>query len=592
MQYTRPQLARVQHGPCSEVSTSRVAGVPPPWVLQESGYALKAGRNLILFREDGVEIPGLQGDLEYIPFKPTRYESAFQKASEMINKLMAGAAGIKVETIVSPAAKSVEAAEDALGTEQVEQECQERKGHRDRFWDVLKCVSEHDWQNAEEAFQQWIPVAREEEPEKVVLFQSVYYRLRLEAGDSKALDELRSLAVANPEHSAPQAALGKYHFEFEQFDEAADCYISAANHAETGDDIRYGIRASECMMRSKRFSDALDLLLSYWADADGARSETRFEILSALYDVLKQSRNVYASFAVAELALHESPAQGSFRFSLGVDYDTSGWLELFLRHYALICEKDTKNAAALHNLGLAYSKLELPINSVSRYKRALGLGETLSASALGYAYLDAGMEDEAMDLLRKAQEKDDHASEVDGCLAALQQRKEREAKQEASKLETAKEQQAYLVSFARGFLSEGIPDLDGDWGFPFGTIHLNFEGGKLIGQVLIHKPQYGAFKLAAHALLGSQQEQDERVAFTGDLSARTCKYRLTRRPEKNDETGAGEEGMGHVSLALLAGRSSSTEEGYIVFSSDGSSGSVAVVKAEKPEKYYEIKKLK
>ena len=52
----------------------------PPWVLQESGYALARERKVILLREIGVEIPGLQGDLEYIPFNP-------EKASEVSRDL-------------------------------------------------------------------------------------------------------------------------------------------------------------------------------------------------------------------------------------------------------------------------------------------------------------------------------------------------------------------------------------------------------------------------------------------------------------------------------------------------------------------------
>src|SRR5580704_3091042 len=41
----------------------------PPWVLQESGYALRGNRKLILLKETGVELSGLQGDLEYVPFE-------------------------------------------------------------------------------------------------------------------------------------------------------------------------------------------------------------------------------------------------------------------------------------------------------------------------------------------------------------------------------------------------------------------------------------------------------------------------------------------------------------------------------------------
>jgi len=50
----------------------------PPWVLQESGYALGKGKKkLIIFREAGVELPQLQGDLEYISYDPIDRDPAF-----------------------------------------------------------------------------------------------------------------------------------------------------------------------------------------------------------------------------------------------------------------------------------------------------------------------------------------------------------------------------------------------------------------------------------------------------------------------------------------------------------------------------------
>jgi hypothetical protein len=55
---------------------------------------------LILFRETDVEIPGLQGDLEYIPFDPRNPTRALQRANEMITGLIAKAGGIRVETVV------------------------------------------------------------------------------------------------------------------------------------------------------------------------------------------------------------------------------------------------------------------------------------------------------------------------------------------------------------------------------------------------------------------------------------------------------------------------------------------------------------
>src|SRR5258708_35874019 len=60
----------------------------PPWVLQESGYAISAGKKVILLREDGVDIPGLQDDLEYVPFDSSNPSAIFSKSSAMINDML------------------------------------------------------------------------------------------------------------------------------------------------------------------------------------------------------------------------------------------------------------------------------------------------------------------------------------------------------------------------------------------------------------------------------------------------------------------------------------------------------------------------
>src|SRR5579864_3488372 len=61
-----------------------VTWTAPPWIVQESGYALKGGKHLILFREPEVEIPGLQADLEYIEYIWSDPSIAFRRVNEML----------------------------------------------------------------------------------------------------------------------------------------------------------------------------------------------------------------------------------------------------------------------------------------------------------------------------------------------------------------------------------------------------------------------------------------------------------------------------------------------------------------------------
>jgi hypothetical protein len=59
----------------SGIQGSEVTWTAAPWLYQESGYALKADKKLLLLFEDGVERPALQGDL-VAPEPPSlRHES-------------------------------------------------------------------------------------------------------------------------------------------------------------------------------------------------------------------------------------------------------------------------------------------------------------------------------------------------------------------------------------------------------------------------------------------------------------------------------------------------------------------------------------
>ncbi|MBZ5672277.1 MAG: tetratricopeptide repeat protein [Acidobacteriia bacterium] len=530
-------------------------------MLQESGYALKAKKDLILFREPGVEIPGLQGDLEYIPFESANPAGAFQKASEMISKLVARASGITVETVAAAVAESSET-EMAPSPPQAVVPSSEPEMTTDYFDEVMTAISLRDWEGAEAAYQKLIAHVREKDPGSVVRFQAIYHRRRFSMGHPDALDALRSLSAENPHDPIPMVALGGSLFDFEQYTEAAECYKAGSALAEPSDAVRYQIRAADCLRLAKKPDESREILLKAWASTKGGTGELKYEILRALYNVLKETEEVYPAFAIAEMALHENPTRGEFRFSVGFDYDTSGYYELFLRHYNLICEWEPENASALHNLGLAYSRLKLPISSVSRYKDALALGETLSASNLGYLYLNAGMVDEAVKTLQEAQNKKGCDPQVTRCLATVYERQKKETEEELSKLGTAKEQQAFLVSFGRPFLSDDSPPLEGKWEFPFGIISLQFTSGKVLGEAVVQEPAVVGLKGLCG--LGTPQTADrkfERVSFSGDLHARTCKYRMSIQTVENPGGGTGNiRNALAVRLAGILGSGARTEE--------------------------------
>ena len=60
------------------------------WIIQEIGFALARDLRVILFVEEGVRSPGgMQGDLNYIPFRRSSLDRCFGQFLEMIKAIMA-----------------------------------------------------------------------------------------------------------------------------------------------------------------------------------------------------------------------------------------------------------------------------------------------------------------------------------------------------------------------------------------------------------------------------------------------------------------------------------------------------------------------
>ncbi len=125
----------------------------PPWLLQESGYALALQKRLILFRELDVEISGLQGDLEYIAFDPSNPTPAIQHANEVINSLITDLRGISVHTTLEVAQTAQPSSPDAPKLEEVLEKASkdEISVVHDSIKDVLfAALQERDWKRFDE----------------------------------------------------------------------------------------------------------------------------------------------------------------------------------------------------------------------------------------------------------------------------------------------------------------------------------------------------------------------------------------------------------------------------------------------------------
>ncbi len=558
----------------------------PPWVLQESGYALKGNKSLILFRETGVEIPALQGDLEYIPFDPQNPAPALQRASEMITDLIAKSSRISVETVVKSESGENKQAELVAPPKTPESETKPDEGAEEdsflmRLHSLFRTARSRDWEKAEREYEDGLRWVHEHNLERELSWKCWYPRVLFSEGRTDALDKLRVLAAQNEGQSLPWSFLAACYVDLHEYEEATKCYLHAASIAEPKNRASLEIHAAEVLEKAKKPIQARKVLLTLRGSDYAKEAKTQFQILERLYSLSKETEDKFGRFAIAELALHHSPEQSTFRFTLAFDYDSGDFSYLSMYHYKIICEHDEKNSAALNNLGIALANCELPVLAVQSYKQSLELGETLAASNLGRKYIDAGLTDEATALLKGVQGKENCSPEVARSIALAHERTEENNRGQEKALARAQEHREFLISFAEGLLSPLPINLDGQWNFP--TIELSLKctvavlhGFREIRTQVNRDP-------GMIALFGGGGPKSitkvERFEFSGTLSGRTCKFKLVASKHEDP-----------ASWSFLGGPSESTLEGYILFAEDGLSGWVAELKDGKPEKYYMVSK--
>lgn len=546
---------------------------PPPWVLQESGYALSGKKSLILFRETDVEIPGLQGDLEYIDYDPQNPASAFQRASEMISSLIAKAGNIRVETIVESDSSEIKGDEAAAPPKLSDSEPtrDETANGEDNFmlriFDLLKAVEAREWESARQKYEDGLQWVIEHKPPSEIFWKCFYQKALFDVGITDALAELRRLAAENKDNYMPLNYIAQCFLSLGEYDESVRYYLEAASISKPEQRASLEIRATEALHKAKKPVEAKEILLRLLTAEHAKEPKVQFSILQHLYSLSKESENKFAAFSIAELALHKSPEDTSFRFTLAYDYDEADQSHLSLYHYKILCEHDERYSSGFNNLGVASAKCGLVVLAAKRYKRAYELGDTLGASNLGHKYIEAGFSDDAVTLLKNAQTKENCVPEVSSALASVYGKIKEDDLEQDKVLARAEEHRNFLLSFAEGVLSPSLKALDGRWRFPSVEIDLKCVGHELRGVKEIQTQVdtgYGftAFLGGAPPKAGTRTERFE---FSGTLTGCTCQFKLSSSKHDDPQT----------AWTILAGSGTSTIEGYILFAEDCRSGRAA-----------------
>ena len=550
-----------------------------PWVLQECGYAIAEGKHLILLRERGVEIPHLQGDLEYIPFDPENPALVFPKINEMINDLLARAAGRQVVETVSESPQTQIPIEQATAI--VESSSGPGKSEEPdiviHYIQLQEAVEDSDFSRMSDEWSAGTKLIASGVVNDLdqVLWDCHYFAGRFEAGAPDGLEKLRQLRLEHPDRPEPASAIATCLSNMKEYEEAARLFLEAAKLSKNDAKGRALISAANAFKELKQYERGRVAASNALLVATG---DLRTEAVSVLCEILIARGDLHFAFATAEAALHENP-QLTIRFKLGLDYHRYNFNELGLFHFRFCHQRNPKDTSSLHNLALMYADNKLPISAVDNYKKSAAMGETLSAANLGFMYQDAGMTEEAKVLVQGAMQAEPHDARVDKCWSEIVQRRTDEKTKETDLLKAASTGREFFIRMGEGF-KVALPPIDGIWKFPFGEMSLFVYPGGIKGTAEVTRYE-SPFASLVSAVTASTAVRVDKYALEGKLTGLVCRFDLTVT-EKNQPSWI-------VGASLLGG--SGARSGFIVFAADGKSAIYAETTDRKIGKIENISKM-
>jgi len=427
------------------------------WIMQEIGLAIGKGLSLILLVEDGVEIsPGLQGNIEYIPFKREILGEPFVKFLQMITSLSPKISEVHVASAETRATADEETIADSSS---------------DQWWKTPK----PNWDRINYEFAYWRAI-RDSDTEAMTLLSDAYLESeegrkpegrnswgayveyqKMLGGSGGTLAHLRYLALAHPESADVQKYLAQGYSHFHEYVRAADTYENAAIQSNSVEQ-RQEMLGYALIQRARAGQNDLvnSLVGEIKALAKGADISER-RLLDVLKELSELRGDNESQLALMERIVEIDPGDTDARFALAFKHSRCGNDDLALFHYATI-PASQRSSIAWNNLGAALDALALPIKSVEAYRRSIELNQTLAMNNIANKFLAAGFTREAQEECDRALKIEDYHENVGRTLVALRTRPAEEDRREREISTKAKPKSEFYR-----FLGRAVSELEPVW---------------------------------------------------------------------------------------------------------------------------------
>ena len=328
----------------------------------------------------------------------------------------------------------------------------------------------------------------EKDPVEKLKNEGLYQYWQYQRGDVSALGKLKDLSK-NPDISnIVHWWLGLCYETSEDYAKAFDEHKIAADTAKSQEKrASYIVSGAGALFHMGEKQKGFQFIMAELANVvDDEAKAILYRGLSNLYE--REENHEFRGLAL-DKAVECRPNHIGVIFDTAYSYSQKGFDELSLLHYKALLRFSPEHKNGLNNIGVAYSRLGMPIKSVEKFLRASDLGNTLASSNLANSYLDAGFAEEASRVIKEAREHENPHRNVGTSFSRISDDKEAEEKREKSIIENAREQQRFLRSFADAYFVEfsGDINLSGMWNSPeWAEIKIAHQENELVAEWIVN----------------------------------------------------------------------------------------------------------
>lgn len=499
------------------------------WVTQEIGLAIGRKMKVILLLEEGVRVPGgLQGDLEYIPFRRERVADAFPALLQMISRLrpQPSSAMANPPSSEEPSAPASSPAPEPKTPEPPPD------GNTSLISDIIEAAFSGtlgDLTATLDAYRKSSPAPDEQDVDQMYVFGLDQLRYR---GKGMALEVLRELRAKHPTSVPIAQSFAATLAQLGEVDSAVAAYLHASDIADSMASKAHLIAPAVSLLQEAKKTDAARALAIRLEALLDLTSPDAAPMVALIADAWLKLGEFERFCALSEFALELGPALQSERFALAYECAERELHFLAYVHYNTLVRANDDQAVAWNNLGVTADALKLPIRATVAFERAKELKSARAGANLAHRLITLGHLRLAQQLCDETLQESGLDERLTAAQARLQSAPDEEDKRALKIGDDARPLREFLRRWARGYLDAQDVPATLAWvaDLPDGALSLALttHGGTVEGTaVIVTTPKRAALSAFTFGrTLAKPETREYRV--TGQLHQRAGKLTLER----------------------------------------------------------------